>query len=77
MSVTLCNIDRFRLGHLHKLAKGPLSYILRTASGRTDGRDVYGVMRQVPMIVSFGVGTQLRRRQVLSRRPNAGARGGC
>ena len=76
MSVTLCDVDRFRPEHLHQLAKGPLTYILRTAFGRTDGRDVYSVMISVPMIVFLGVGTQLRRHQVLSRRPNAGARGG-
>jgi len=53
------------------------SYILRTGSGRTDGRDVYGVIRRVPSIVVFGVGTQLPRQPVMTRRPNAGAGGGC
>jgi len=48
-SITLCDVDRFGLNHLHKLAKGLPSYILRTGSGRTDGRNVYGVMRRAPI----------------------------
>jgi len=48
-SVTLCDVDRFGSNHLHMLAKGLPSYILRTGSSRTDGRDVYGVTRRVPM----------------------------
>jgi len=52
-------------------------YILRTGPGRTDGRDVSGAIRGVPLIVVFGVGTQLPRRPVITRRPNAGAGGGC
>ena len=52
-SVTLCDIDRFVSNHLHKLARGLPSYILRTGSGRTDGRDVYGVMRRAPMTMSL------------------------
>jgi len=42
-----------------------------------DGRDVYGVIRCVLLIVVFSVGTQLPRRPVMTRRPNAGAGGGC
>jgi len=42
-----------------------------------DGRDVSPVMRCVPMIVIFGVGTQLSRQPVIVRRPNAGTRGWC
>ena len=42
-----------------------------------DGCDVYGVIRCVQSIVVFGVGTQLPRRPVMSRRPNAEAGGGC
>jgi len=52
-SVTLCDVDRFGSNHLHKLAKGLPSYILQTGSGRTDGRDVYGVTRRVPMTMFF------------------------
>ena len=52
-SVTLCDVDRFGFNHLHKLAKGLPSYILRTGSGRTDGRDVYGVTRRAPMTMSL------------------------
>jgi len=52
-SVTLCDVDRFGSNHLHKLAKGFPSYILRTGSGRTDGRDVYGVTRRAPMTLSL------------------------
>jgi len=61
--------------HLHKVPGGPPSYILRTGSSRTDGRDVYGVIRCVPLILVFGVGTQLPRRLVITRRPNTGAGG--
>jgi len=52
-SVTLCDIDRSGSNNLHKLAKGLPSYILRTGSGRTDGRDVYGVTRWAPMPMSL------------------------
>jgi len=77
VSVTLCSVVRFTRLHLHRVAGGLPSYTLRTGSGRTDGRDVYGVMRCVPLIVVFGVGTQQPRRPVMTRRPNAGAGGGC
>jgi len=63
--------------HLDKVPEGLPSYILRTGSGRTDGRDVYGVIRCVPLMVVFGVGTQRLRRPVMTHRPNAGAGGGC
>jgi len=62
---------------MHKVPGGLPSYIRQTGSGRTDGRDVYGVIRCVPLIVVFGVGTQLPRRPVMTRRPNAGAGVGC
>ena len=52
-SVTLCDVDRFGSNHLHKPAKGLPSYTLRTGSGRTDGRDVYGVTRRVLMTMSL------------------------
>jgi len=52
-SVTLCDVDRYGSNHLHKLAKGLPSYILRTGSGRTDGRDVYGVTKRAPMTMSL------------------------
>jgi len=77
VSVTLCAVVRFTCLHLHKVPKGLPSYILRTGSGRTDGRDVYGVIRCAPLIVVFGVGTQLPRQPVMTHRPNAGAGGGC
>jgi len=59
------------------MPEGLSSYILRTGSGQRDGRDVYGVIRGVPLIVVFGVGTQLPRRSVMTHRPNARAGGGC
>jgi len=62
---------------VHKVPEGLPSYILRTGSGRTGGRDVYGVIGCIPLIVVFGVGTQLPRQPVMTRRPNAGAGGGC
>jgi len=77
VSVTLCAVVQFTCLHLHKVSDGPPSYIPRTGSGPTDGRDVYGVLRCVPLTVVFGVGTQLPRRLVSTRRPNAGAGGGC
>jgi len=52
---------------LHMVPGGLPSYILRTGSGRTDGRDVYGVIRRVPSIVVFGVATELARRPVMTR----------
>jgi len=52
-SVTLCDVDRFGSNHVHRLAKGLPSYILQTESGRTDGRDVYGVTRRAPMTGSL------------------------
>jgi len=76
-SVTLCAVLRFTCFHLHKVPEGLPSHIPRTGSGRTDGRDVYGVIRWVPSIVVLGVGTQLPRRPVMTRRPNAGAGAGC
>jgi len=52
-SVTLSDVDRSGSNHLHKLAKGVPSYILRTGSGQTDGRDVYWVTRRVLMTMSL------------------------
>jgi len=40
VSVTLCAVVRFTCFHLHKVPEGLPSYILRTRSGRTDGRVV-------------------------------------
>jgi len=62
---------------MHRVPGGRTSYIVRTGSGRTDGRDIYGVIRCVPLIVVFGIGTLLPRRPVMTRRPNAGAAGVC
>ena len=53
------------------------SYTLRTGSGQTDSHDIYGVIRDVPLIVVFGVGKQLPQRSVMTCCPNAGAGGGC
>jgi len=77
VSVTLCAVARFTSFHLHKVSRGLASYIPRTGSGRTDGRDVYVSVSCVLLIVVFGVGTQLPRRQVMTHRPKAGAGGGC
>jgi len=77
VSVTLCALIRFICFHSHKVPEGLPLYILRRRSGRTDGRDVYGVIRCVPLIVVLGVGIQLPRRPVMTRRPNAGPGGGC
>ena len=62
---------------MHKVSEGLPSCILPTGSGRMDGRDVYGVIRCFPLIVVFGVGTQLPRGLVMTRSSNAGAGGGC
>jgi len=51
--VTLCDVNRFGSNYLYKLATGLPSYILRTGSGRTDGRDGYGDTRRAPMTMSF------------------------
>jgi len=51
--------------------------MLRTGSGRTDGRNVYGVIRCFAIIVVFGVETQLPRLPVMMCCPNARAGGGC
>ena len=55
-SVTLCDVDWVGSNHLHKLTKVLPSYILWTGPGRTDGRDVYGVMRRAPMTMSLVMG---------------------
>jgi len=52
-SVTLCDVNRFGSNYLHKLGKGLPSYILRTGSGRRDGRDVYRVTRRALMTMSL------------------------
>jgi len=77
VSLTLCAVVRFSSFNLPKVPGGLPSYIVRTGSGRTDGRDVYGVIGCVSLIVVFGVGTQLPRPPVMTRRPNAGAGVGC
>ena len=52
-SVALFDVDRSGSSHLHQLAQGLPSYILRTGSRRTDGRDIYGVTRRVLMTLSL------------------------
>jgi len=68
---------RFTCLHLHNVPEGLPAYTLRTGLSWTDGRNVYGVIRCVPLIVVFGVGTQLPRRPVMTGHPNAGAGRGC
>jgi len=62
---------------MYKVPEGLPPYTLRTGSDQRDGREVYSVIRCVPLIVVFGVGTQLPRPPVMTRRPNAGAGGWC
>jgi len=73
VSVTFWALVRFPCFHLHKVPEGLPSCILRTGSGRTDGRDVYGGIRCVTFTLVFGVGTPLPRRPVMTRHPNTGA----
>jgi len=68
---------RFTCFHLHKVPEGFPSYNLRTEPGRIEGRDLYGVIRCVPWIVVFGVGTQLGRLPVVTGHPNTRGGGGC
>jgi len=77
VSVTICAVVRFSPRYLHRLREGLPSYTLRKGSGQMDGCDVYGVIGCLRLIVVFGVGMQLLRRLVMTRRPNAGAGGGC
>jgi len=56
LAITLCDLKWCSLKHLHKLAQGSYSYILWIEFSRTDGCDIYGVMRRVPMTVSFAMG---------------------
>jgi len=77
VSVTLRPVVRFTCLHLHTVPGHLPLYIPRTGSGRMEGHDVYGVLRCLQLIVVFGVGTQLPRQPVMTRRPNAGAGGWC
>jgi len=77
VSVTLCAVARFTCPHLHKVPGGHPSDALRTGPCRTGGRDAYSVIGCVPLMVVFGVGTQLPRRPVMMRRSTTGAGGGC
>ena len=77
MPIALCLVVRFTCLHLHKVPRGVPSCSLNTGCSQPDGRDVYGVIGCVPMIVVFGVGTQLPRRPVMRCCPKAGAGGGC
>ena len=54
-----------------------LSNILRTGSGWTDGRDVYGVTSRVLLMSDLGEGTQHSRRRLVTYGSNVGAGGGC
>ena len=53
-----------------------LSYILGTGTGRTDGRNVYGVASRVFFTDVFGEGTQLSRRRMVTYCPNVRHEGG-
>ena len=77
LAVTLCASVWFTCFHWHKVLEGLPSYILRTGSARTDGRDVYGIIRWVPIIVVFDEGTQLPLSPVVTLCPNVGAGGRC
>ena len=77
LAVALCAFVRVPCFHLHKVLEGLPPDILQTGSGRTDGRDAYGVIRSVPMILVFGDETPLAIRPVATRRPNVGGRGRC
>jgi len=77
VSVTICAVVRFTCLDLHIVPGGLPSSTLPTGSGQMDGREVYSIIRRVPMIVFFGVGTQLSSQPVMSRRPNRGAGGQC
>jgi len=76
MSATTCAVVRFTCLHLYMVRQGLPSYILQTRSGRMDGRDLYGVIG-FPKLLVFGVGMQLPRCLVMTRRRNAAARSGC
>jgi len=76
-SVALCTSVRFPCLYLHMVPEEHPSYTLRTVSSRTDGRDLYGVIRYVSTIVVFGVGTQLPTGLVVTHRSNSGAGAGC
>jgi len=65
----------FTYFYLHIVPGGLPSYILRTGSGRTVGGDVYSIIKCFLLIVVFGVGKQLLRQPVITRRSNAGAAG--
>jgi len=77
VSVTLGAVLRFTCLYLHMVPGGLSSYTLRTGSARTDGHDIYGVIRCVPIMMVFDVGTQLHRWPVIMCRPNPRAGGGC
>jgi len=62
---------------LASVLRGLLSYILQTGTGRTDGRDVYGVASRVFFTHVFGEGTQLSRWRMVTYCPNVRAGGGC
>jgi len=70
-------VDGFTPSYFPDLAEGPLLYILRTGSGRTDGGDVYGVIL-TPSILWYNTHrTQLRSICMMTRGPRTGAGGGC
>ena len=80
LSSSGCNSKRLRpiwLKLLWEVLWHLLSYILRTGSGQTDGRDVYGVTSRVLLMADLGEGTQLSRRPLMTYGSNVGAGEGC
>jgi len=53
-----------------------LSYILQTGTGRTVGRDLYGVVSRVFFTHVFGEGTQLPRPPMVTYSSKRGVGGG-
>ena len=76
MVVTQCDVVRLGCFHLHQVLWGPLSYILPTRTGWTDGRDIYGVASRVLFSYVFGVGTELPPGRIVTYCPKVGAGGG-
>jgi len=74
VSVTLCACLRFSCLYMQKVPEGLPSYALQTGSTGTDGRDVYGVIKCVSMMMVFGVGTHISKKRFFSGRtePSSG-----
>ena len=80
LSSSVCNLMRRRPIHLLPLASSARRFPLIYPANRlrSDGRPRrIRCYKYVPLIVVFGVGTQLPRRPLMTRRRNAEAGGGC